>query len=212
MAQDKIPLIGIAGGVASGKSLIAEQLRRAGAAVISADELAHEVLKFDEVKRAARERWGEAIFGPAGEVDRRALAKIVFGANPAAQQELEFLEQRIHPHVGRLAREQIARLSEAPGNRVPAIVMDVPLLFESGWNKFCDKILFVDAAADVRLGRALGRGWTKEEFARREACQESLEHKRRLADVVIDNSGSKESAQAQVDQFWQSLTGSPLAG
>ena len=209
MPEDKTPLIGLAGGVASGKSLIAEQLRRAGAAVISADKLAHEVLKYDEVKHEARRRWGDGIFAPDGQIDRVALAKIVFGPPPDGPRELKVLEQMTHPEVGRLAREQVERLNRAKA--CAAIVLDAPLLFESGWNKFCDKIVFVDAPPETRLRRAQARGWTEDDFVRREACQESLETKRGLADVVIDNSGSVESTRAQIEHFWHSLAGSSLA-
>lgn len=209
MPQDKTPLIGLAGGVASGKSLIAEHLRRKGAVVIAADKLAHEVLKYDEVKREARRRWGDGIFNSEGQIDRVALAKIVFGPPPDGPRELKILEQLTHPEVGRLAREQIERLNREKS--CVAIVLDVPLLFEAGWNKFCDKVVFVDTPLPTRLKRALSRGWTEDDFSRREACQEPLETKRGLADVVIDNSGSVDSAQAQIEHFWQSLAGSSLA-
>ncbi|MBI3836575.1 MAG: dephospho-CoA kinase, partial [Planctomycetia bacterium] len=105
-----------------------------------------------------------------------------------------------------LVREQVNELSQQKG--VSAVVLDVPLMFESGWNKFCDRIVFVDAPRELRRARALARGWTREDFDRREAVQESLETKRKLADLVIDNSGSPESAQAQIEHFWHSLLGS----
>jgi dephospho-CoA kinase len=199
-------LIGIVGGIASGKTFIAEQLRAQGAALVSADQLAHEVLRLDEVKRAARERWGDVIFGPDGEVDRAALAKIVFAPPPAGPPELKYLEQLTHPKIGELVREQVTELGQQ--RRAAAIVLDVPLMFESGWNKFCDRIVFVDVPRELRSARALARGWTREDFERREAAQESLETKRKLADLVVDNSGSPESAQAQIERFWHSLLGS----
>jgi len=208
MVRTKVPLIGIAGGIASGKSLIAGQLERQGAAVTSADAWAHEVLKFDEVKQLAHERWGDAVFGPDGQIDRGALAKVVFAPPPGGERELKYLEQLTHPRIGELLRRQLEELGAQP--TVAAIVLDVPLLFESGWNKFCDRIVFVDAPLPVRLARAMARGWTREDFTRREAAQESLESKRQLADVIIDNSGSPESAQAQIELFWRSLVGSSL--
>ena len=80
----------------------------------------------------------------------------------------------------------------------------MPLLFESGWTKTCDKMIFVDAERAVRESRALLRGWTPEDFARREAAQESLETKRTLADMVIDNSGTPQATQHQIDRVWHS--------
>jgi dephospho-CoA kinase len=200
-------MVGIAGGIASGKSFIATQFERLGAAVISADRLAHEVLEDDEVKRSIRERWGDTPFGTDGRVDRAALAKIVFAAGPSGPRELKHLEQLTHPAIGQRIRREVRRLADE--GRVAAIVLDVPLLFESGWNGFCEKTVFVDAPRELRLARGVARGWTPEDFARREAAQESLETKRKLADVVIDNSGSPESATAQVERFWHSLVGSP---
>ena len=206
MGPTKVPLVGLLGGIASGKSFIAQELERLGARVVWADKLAHEVLKLDEVKNKARQRWGDAIFAADGQIDRNALGKIVFAPPPDGPGELKYLEELTHPKVGQLAREQLTQWSAQ--QTAPAIVLDVPLLFESGWNKICDKIVFVDAPRAVRESRASARGWTREEFLRREAAQESLETKRKLADVVIDNSGTPESARAQVEHFWQLLVAS----
>jgi dephospho-CoA kinase len=209
MGEGKIPLIGIAGGIASGKSMISDALARRGAAVISADRLAHEVLAFDEVKQALQRRWGERVFAVDGQVDRQAVARVVFAATADGQRELAFLEQLTHPAVGRLAMAEVERLNREKS--CAAIVMDVPLLFESGWNRWCDRIVFVDAPREQRLRRALARGWTEEDFSCREARQESLETKKKLADVVIDNSDTRETAQAQVEQVWPDLISTPVA-
>ena len=206
MDQEKIPLVGIAGGIASGKSYVTELLRENGAAVILADEAAHNVLKLDEVKRLVRERWGEGIFASDGEVDRTQMGKIVFAPPPDGPRELKYLEELIHPRVGDAIGRQVAEL--AAEGKVPAIVLDVPLLFEAGWNKICDKVVFVDAPASVRAARAHQRGWSSEELARREAAQQPLEAKRQQSDLVIDNSGSPEFTRAQVNDFWRSLIGS----
>lgn len=203
MTRTATPLVGILGGIASGKSLLTDELARHGAAVVSADRLAHEVLQSDEVKRAARERWGDAIFSTDGRVDRAALAKIVFAPEPDGPRERKLLEQWTHPRIGELAREQIERLVRDASH--PAIVLDVPLLLESGWHRWCDKLIFVDAPRQQRLLRAQTRGWTEEDFDRREAAQAPLEEKRNLADLVIDNSGSLAETQTQLDRFWQSL-------
>ena len=83
--------------------------------------------------------------------------------------------------------------------------MDAALLLEAGWDQWCEKTVFVEAPREARLARAMARGWKEEEFAAREAAQESLDRKRARADVIIDNSGSPQRTQAQVEQFWASL-------
>jgi dephospho-CoA kinase len=203
--RGRVPLIGIAGGIASGKSLVTEQLQALGAAVIVADQTAHEVLKQAEVKLAARERWGDEIFGPDGEIDRARLGKIVFAPTSQGPVELEYLEQLVHPRVRQIIHHQIEELARLP--QTQAIVLDVPLLFESGWDHSCDTIVFVDAPREVRVSRAAERGWTSEEFDRREATQDSISSKRERSSVVIDNSGTKQATRVQVDRFWQSLSG-----
>ncbi len=205
MDRNKPPLIGVVGGIASGKSYVAEQLQHQGAVVISADRLAHEVLRQGDVKQAVRARWGDAILSADGEVDREALGRIVFAPAPDGPRELKYLEQLTHPKIGEIIWKRVVDLREQ--NTVAAIVLDVPLMLEAGWNRFCDRIVFVDAPRAVRWRRASERGWSEDGFARREAAQESLETKRKLADVIIDNSGSPASVKAQLEHVWPSLLG-----
>jgi dephospho-CoA kinase len=200
MQSSRIPLIGVVGGIASGKSLVAQTLESLGAEVISADALAHEVLQYDEVQREVRKRWGNEVFDPDGRVNRAALAKIVFAPPPDGPRELKHLEQLIHPKVGELIGQRLGRLQQGPAT---AVVLDVPLLVEAGWDKLCDQILYVDAPREVRLTRAVARGWPAEDFERREAAQETLAEKRKHADAVIDNSGSKEATQSQIETYWR---------
>ena len=197
-------VIGILGGVASGKSLVAGQLAQRGAGLLDADRAGHEVLRLPEIEAAARARWGEKVFGRDGRIDRARLAGIVFAPGPEAEREREFLEQLTHPEIGRRLAGQAERLA---ASGTPAAVLDAPLLLEAGWDGFCDKLIFVDAPPQVRLARALARGWSEEDYAAREAVQESLDVKRKRADVVIDGSGSPERVQAHVERFWHSLVG-----
>ncbi len=196
-------VIGVVGGVASGKSLVAEQLRQLGAVVLSADSLGHEVLREPEVKRAIQGRWGSAVFDDQGEVDRAAVADIVFAPTPEASRERAFLEQLTHGRIGRRLQEAIDGHARAGDTNV--VVVDAALLFESGWHRLCTKTLFVDAPRLVRLARAKQRGWKEAEFSEREGAQASLDSKRARADVVIDNSGAPEATREQVRQFWQML-------
>jgi len=81
------------------------------------------------------------------------------------------------------------------------------LLLEAGWKTLCDRLVFIDAPLPTRLARALARGWSEEQFSARQGAQESLQIKRRLSDVVIDNSGSEEQTRAQLQRLWQSWAG-----
>ena len=195
-------IIGILGGVASGKSLVARQLEQLGAVVLDGDALGHEVLRGPEVIGAVRDRWGEkAIAG--GEVDRAAVARIVFADSAEGRRELKFLEELTHPKIGELLRRRLDELAAA--GQAPAVVLDAAVMLKAGWDGHCDRIVFVDAPREVRLARACERGWSEEVFSAREAAQESLGAKRERADVVIDNSVSQELTQAQIEHLWHSL-------
>jgi len=195
-------LIGILGGVASGKSEVSSRLRSLGAAVLDADRVGHAVLREAEVRQAVQRRWGEAVLDAAGEIDRRKVAEIVFAAAPESKTELTFLEELTHPRIGQHLQEQLADLHR---EGVRAAVLDAPVMLKAGWDRMCQRIVFVDAPRDVRLARARQRGWTEADFAAREAAQEPLETKRSRADVTIDNSLTRQHLFAQVDRFWQSL-------
>ena len=194
-------VIGIVGGIASGKSLVSEQLRELGAEVISADRIGHEVLLEAEVQAALRARWGEAVFDSHGRPDRAAIARRVF--DPVhGPEERRFLESLSHPRIR--ARMQ-AQLQDFRSRQVPAVVLDAALLFEAGWNALCDHVLFVDTPAEQRRERAAKRGWTANELATRESAQLPLEEKRRRCTSAIDNSRTVGHTWAQIQLFWQTV-------
>jgi dephospho-CoA kinase len=199
---ERMRIIGILGGVASGKSMVAEQFGRLGAGVLDADRTGHEVLRLPHVEAAVRRRWGEAVFGPDGRIDRPRLAEVVFTPGPRSQTERRYLEQLTHPEIARLIWRQAGTLVAAGAE---VVVLDAALLIETGWDQWCEKVVFVDTPLEMRRERAKARGWDEEDFAAREGVQESLDRKRARADVIIDNSGSPERTQAQVEQFWASL-------
>ncbi len=196
-------VIGVAGGVASGKSLVSENFRSLGACVLDADRLGHDVLRDQEVQEAIRDRWGAEVFHSDGNVDRKAVATIVFGKPPGGPQELAYLESLTHPRIEERLRVRIERLREM--RRFAATVLDAAVMFKAGWDKLCDQIVFVDASRETRLRRAVLRGWTPEQFAARESAQESVEKKRQRADIVIDNSGTPKQTFQQVAEVWRSL-------
>jgi dephospho-CoA kinase len=196
--------LGLLGGIASGKSLVASKLQELGATVLDADGAGHEVLRLAHIKDAARRRWGDSIFGPGGEIERKRLASIVFAQTDAGRRELAYLEKLTHPEIGRRLQEQLSQLREQ-GVRVAEL--DAPVMLKAGWDRFCDQTWFIDAPHEVRLVRAKSRGWTEEEFRARELAQEPVELKRQLADLTLDNSGDMEYTHRQIERLWHSLIG-----
>jgi dephospho-CoA kinase len=197
--------IGLVGGVASGKSRVAQMLVDLGAGLLDADRAGHAVLAEDvDVQEALRARWGGEVFDADGKVDRAAVAKRVFADGPAAEVDRQFLEDLLHPRIGRRLQEQLDRYS---AEKRPAAILDAALLFEAGWHRMCDVVLFIDAPRQLRLERAERRGWSAAEFARREAAQWPIDDKRRKADFTIKNDGTEMELQAAIRRFWDRHVG-----
>jgi dephospho-CoA kinase len=196
--------LGLVGGIASGKSLVAQCLYELGALVLDGDRAGHVVLREPQVIAAIRARWGDKVIDSAGQVIRREVAKIVFAAGNAA--EKTFLEKLTHPRIESALQVELAA-AKASADSPPAVVIDAALLFEAGWDKLCDKIIFVDAPRDVRLERAVRRGWSAEQFAAREAAQLSPEEKRQRSHIVIRNVRTLESLREVVRLTWRDLVG-----
>jgi dephospho-CoA kinase len=177
-------------------------LKERGSLVLDGDQAGHAVLEEPEVRSALRDRFASRVFAADGQVDRRAVARIVF--SPQGSDDLEFLERLTFP---RIAHRLLCQAQEADGDRLPPlIVLDAAVMLKAGWDAECDGIVFVDAPRDVRLARARSRGWTEKAFSDREAVQESLEEKRSRADWVIDNGGSPEALRLQLDRLWPVFT------
>ena len=199
-------IIGLTGGVACGKSTIAWLLAERGAVVFDADKLGHLVLDEPAVRDALVARWGKGVLGSDGLVSRPAVARRVFGDSPAAAADRQLLEGLVHPRIRAWIERGIAQLPDAS---IPAVVIDAPLLVESGWCDVCKVLAFVDAPQEVRLARARERGWSADEFARREAAQMPISEKRRRCDHVIDNSGDLAHLEAETERFWSRVTADP---
>ena len=195
-------IVGVVGGIASGKTMVATELERLGAVVLNADRAGHAVLDEQAVRQALIERWGRGVLTPDGTVDRQAVARIVFAASPAGPKELEFLEVLTHPRIRILLERQISQLAKR-GTRVA--VLDAPVMLKAKWDQLCDQIVFVDAPREVRVARGLARGWSEAEFDCREAAQTPLDVKRVRAERVVDNSGSATAMRRQVEQLWREL-------
>lgn len=200
--------IGLTGGIGTGKSRVARLLAQLGAAVIDADQIARRVVEpggpaYDGVVA----RFGRGILHPDGTINRRALADIVF-SDPAARRDLEAL---VHPAVRAETDRRIAELAQSP-EPPPAVVVDIPLLFEAGRAGDFDQIWVVYAPDDVAVARAAARDGTDPERVRaRMRAQWPIEEKARRADVVIDNSGDWADTEAQVRRAWSRLIGKAAA-
>ena len=194
-------LIGLIGGVASGKSTVARLLAQHGALWLDCDQMAHDVLKLPEVIAAVEAEFSDRVIDANGLVDRKQLAALVFGDDDASIARRRRLEQILHPRIRARCEQQIADA----GQRYPAIIIDAPLLLEAGWGERCDHVVLVEAPLEQRQRLAASRGWSPDELSKRERSQLSLADKRRHATDTIDNSGSLVELEQQVQQFWQQV-------
>jgi dephospho-CoA kinase len=194
-------VVGLTGGIASGKSSVATLLAARGAVIIDADVLARDVVaKGAPLLGEVAGRFGPGVLAADGSLDRAALGRIVF-ADPAARQDLEAL---IHPAVRRRAAEL---QSAAPAGAV--VVHVIPLLVETGQSDRFDLVVVVDADEATQLARIRTRDGLDESAGHaRIAVQTTREHRLGAADVVIDNSGTQADLERQVSRLWQRLTSS----
>ena len=177
------PTIGMTGGIGSGKSTIASMFHALGCIVANADENAKQSLQDQDIKEQLIAWWGENIVTKDGDVDCAAIAAIVFDDE---SQRLR-LESLVHPRVRKLQEEQFQTATET----TKALIIDAPLLIEAGLDEQCDAIVFVDVSLETRIKRVKSsRGWTEQEFNRREAAQLPLDKKREKADYVVTNEGN----------------------
>ena len=193
---DKKPIIGILGGIASGKSAVAAEFARLGCKVIDADDIVHKLLTNDTVKERIVASFGREILNSAGQIDRKKLADAVF----TDAERLSSLNDIVHPFVLRRTEELIARYS--PQDQFKAIVLDMPLLAEVGWAGRCDRLVFVQCNDQLRASRAKKKGFDANQLKIREKFQISLDKKVTLADnMVVNNSGFSALVRQVADIF-----------
>jgi dephospho-CoA kinase len=186
--------IGLTGGIGSGKSTVSQLLAGRGARLVDADVLAREVVEPGTAGLAAiAAAFGDGVLTPEGELDRPALAAVVF-ADPDARRLLDGI---VHPLVRARAAELISAM---PGDAV--VVQDIPLLVETGQGAAFDLVVVVEADPEIRVARLVARGLTDDDARARIAAQASDAERRAVADVVLDNSGTLEALAGQVDRFW----------
>lgn len=197
-------LVGLTGGIGSGKSTVARLLAERGAVILDADSFAREAVRagspgFDAVAA----RFGGGVVGSDGELDRVALAALVF-ADEEARRDLESI---VHPEVRRRIAEQIR--ANAATHRV--VVLESPLLIETGTDGDCDVVVVVAAPPEAQIARLIAGGMDETDARARMAAQSTLEEKATKADVVIDNEGTLDELEAQMDSLWGELHARALA-
>ncbi|MDB5330562.1 MAG: dephospho-CoA kinase [Phycisphaerales bacterium] len=186
------PIIGIVGGIGSGKSFIARIFGELGCRVIDSDAQVREAYRDPQVRETLVGWWGPEVIRE-GEVDRAFIARKVF----ADSAERQRLEQLLHPMV-KAAREQEMATAGGEAN-VVAFVWDTPLLFEAGLAELCDVVVFVDVPRETRLERVRqSRGWGPDELAKRENLQWPLDKKRKISDHSLSNTADAAYAREQV--------------
>lgn len=190
--------VGLTGGIGSGKSAVSSRLAARGAVLIDSDVLAREVVAkgTDGLAEVVAE-FGDDVLTAAGELDRPALGRIVFGDEPARRR----LEAIVHPRVRARAAEIEAQAADDA-----IVVHDIPLLVETGQADHFDLLLVVDVPVEVQVERLTSqRGMSDEEAKRRIASQASREQRLEAADLVVDNSGTLEDLDRRIDEVWTTL-------
>ncbi len=202
--SERKPVIGIVGGIGSGKSAVAVSLARFGGRIIDADQLGHAALRQPEIKEQIVSRWGGDLLDEQGEIVRRRLGAIVF----ASETERQALEALVHPWIAGKIREQIAAAQADPDVRY--ILLDAAILLEAGWFRECDRLIFVEVPAGQRLERLrASRGWSAADLEARERAQLPLTEKAARADHILKNDGTLAELHQRVDDLvagWPWLT------
>ncbi|HJD49286.1 MAG TPA: dephospho-CoA kinase, long form [Candidatus Corynebacterium intestinavium] len=198
-------LIGLTGGIGSGKSTVASRLKTLGARIVDADKIAREIVEPGEPALAELAEAFDGVLNADGTLNRAELARQAF----AAPEATEKLNSITHP---RIRERTLERFAQARTDGVPVLVYDMPLLIENGEYKKMDHVLVVDAEDEIRIDRLVNsRGLDEEDARRRIAAQISREERLAAADSVVDNSGTRDQLLQQVDAFWEQVVAPRLA-
>jgi len=199
-------VIGLVGGIGSGKSEVARLIAARGGLVIDADRIGHELLREPHIKEQVRELWGDGVFDSAGEVDRGKLATTVFSSAGDEAPGIEALNRIVHPELVRRVEETVCRARREAGVRW--VVVDAALLLEWGLGGLRNVLVFVEAPEEERHRRVVrARCWSAAEVARRESSQLPLDEKRARAHRLLQNAGDREALRAQVENLLATLGG-----
>ena len=196
------PIIGLTGGIGAGKSTVAALLARRGARVIDADRIGHEAYRpGTRAYERVVEAFGRGVVAADGTIDRRALGALVF-ADPDARARLNAI---VHPEI---AADVAARIAAARGEPPAApVVVEAAVLLEAGWRGLVDRLWVVATGREHAIARVMAsRGLTRAEVERRIDAQMSDAERRRAADLVLENDGSPEALEKEVEKAWRTVT------
>ena len=193
------PIIGIVGGIASGKSTVAREFAKLGCKVIDADAIVHELLDIEAIREDITAFFGGEILDSTGKIDRNKLADIVF----ADADKLSVLNGVLHPHVLEYAERKIEQYDRQ--DQIKAIVLDMPLLVEVGWAERCDRLIYVDCSQKIRGERVKKAGLDKNQLKIRENFQISLDKKAHLTDNTIENNSDFSTLVRQVADIFSDI-------
>jgi transcription termination factor Rho len=207
-SEKNVVIIGVTGGIGSGKSTVAQKLAAMGAVMIDADKIASSLLSDRKVKDEIVEEFGESVLDGHGNVYRTYLAHAAF----ESKKNLEKLNKIMHPRIAAEIMQQVDKVEKSLSKKTDTnkdkelLVIDAPLLFEAGLDKACDATLFVDTDLDTRLKRTEEeRGWTKDELERRENFQESPSKKKKKANFILNNTESLDKTEQQLKDIYEQV-------
>jgi dephospho-CoA kinase len=199
-SKGKKPVIGILGGIGSGKSTVAAEFGKLGCTVIDADVIAHRLLNEPDIREQIVKFFGGSVLGIDGKVDHRKLARAAF----AHAEKIEKLNSIVHPKVLAEVEKKIEEIQK--NSEAKAIVLDMPLLAEVGWDKRCDVLIFIECNREKRLERAEKSGFLgPDELKKRENFQISLDSKAAIAENIIDNNSGLSELARQVAEIFPEI-------
>ncbi|MDR2761748.1 MAG: dephospho-CoA kinase [Planctomycetaceae bacterium] len=208
-------ILGLVGGIGCGKSLVAKLFAELGAKLIDADKIGHDLLSEETISKQIRSFFGEKVFRNIDGVDcidRSELAHIVFEQTEEGLAGLKYLNSIIHPRISKIIDEKIrlfsqnnfcsdqtnCKIYQQSQNANNLIILDAPLLLETGFDKITDKIIFIESSRENRIVRILKRNWTENDLTLRESVQLPIDQKRKRADFIIVNDKTIDDTKNQI--------------